>query len=286
MIQNFNRKGDSFMDYFICSNCGVQYDRTRSYPEKCMICSDERQYVPASGQSWTTLERLQKANHKNIVTKVEENLYAIKTEPQVGIGQNAYLLKTEYGNVLWDCITFLDDETKLFIDDLGGLKGIFLSHPHYYSSIVEWADAFDCPIYIHSSDSEWVARKSDRYIFWEGESSEVNPELTVMRLGGHFDGSSVMHWNKGANGKGSLLVGDTIFIVPDPGWVSFLYSHPNRIPLASFEVERIRTKLMNINFENMYGAFGNSIKKGGKEAVMRSAERYLFHVNKVEGGGV
>ncbi|MFT4413030.1 MBL fold metallo-hydrolase [Fredinandcohnia humi] len=268
------------MIYYICSTCGVQYEGANEPPENCIICSDERQYVPASGQKWTKLEDFQKGQYTNEIVEIEPNLYSIHTKPQVGIGQRAYLVCTPGGNILWDCITYLDEEIIKTINNLGGIQAIALSHPHYYSTIVEWAEVFDCSIYIHHADKEWVTRSSARYIFWEGENFELNPDLILINTGGHFDGSTVLHWKKGTQSNGSLLVGDTIFIVPDPGWVSFMYSHPNRIPLPAHEVRKIKQILQNYDFDSIYGAFESHIKYGGKEAVMKSADRYLYHLGR------
>jgi DNA-directed RNA polymerase subunit RPC12/RpoP len=267
------------MQKYICKNCGAQYDPSLTAPAECKICSDERQYVPKIGQQWTTLDELLQGEYRNTIKKEEPNLYSIKTVPQVGIGQNAYLITTEFGNYLWDCITYIDEDTKQSIDALGGIDGIILSHPHYYSTIVEWADAFECPIYIHDRDREWLTRSgSDKYIFWGRAELALTPELKILNLGGHFPGSSVLYWEN--NQQGVLLVGDTIFIVPDQGWVSFLYSHPNRIPLPSFEVKRMIDMLSDFQFGRIYGAFDQSILQNGKEAVLKSAERYIYHVER------
>ena len=41
--------------------------------------------------------------------------------------------------MLWDCITLLDDATVSEIGERGGLTAIAISHPHYYSAMVDWA---------------------------------------------------------------------------------------------------------------------------------------------------
>jgi glyoxylase-like metal-dependent hydrolase (beta-lactamase superfamily II) len=64
-------------------------------------------------------------------------LLAIRTEPQFAIGQSAYLVRTPEGNVLWDCITFLDDETIEAVRAYGEVKALVLSHPHFFSTHVE-----------------------------------------------------------------------------------------------------------------------------------------------------
>lgn len=48
------------MPAFICTTCGTQYEPSDKPPAACPICDDERQFVPPSGQTWTTLDSLQK----------------------------------------------------------------------------------------------------------------------------------------------------------------------------------------------------------------------------------
>ena len=65
--------------------------------------------------------------------------------PSFAIGQRALLLRHPEGNVLWDCLTYFDDATVAEIERLGGVSAMAISHPHYYSTMVEWADQFDMP---------------------------------------------------------------------------------------------------------------------------------------------
>jgi hypothetical protein len=70
--------------------------------------------------------------------KCEENgLFSILTEPQFGIGQRAFLVQTSYDNILWDCISYLDQNTINFINKLGGLTAIAISHPHFLITMME-----------------------------------------------------------------------------------------------------------------------------------------------------
>jgi hypothetical protein len=95
--------------------------------------------------------------------------------------------------VLWDCVTLLDDETAGEVARRGGLQAIAISHPHYYSSMVEWAHRFECPVLLHEDDQEWVMRPDDSIRFWSGESHALAEGLTLLRLGGHFAGGTVLH---------------------------------------------------------------------------------------------
>src|SRR3712207_4179649 len=118
--------------------------QTESPPPACPICEDERQYVPARGQSWTTLEAL-RGPHTNGWRRLEPDLLALLTFPSFGIGQRALLVRTPAGNLLWDCVALLDDATEALIRGLGGLAGVAISHPHYYTTMVEWGRAFGVP---------------------------------------------------------------------------------------------------------------------------------------------
>src|SRR5690349_13686327 len=146
------------MPNFICVTCGVQYADTPTPPEHCLICEDERQYIGYDGQQWTTLEELRR-DHHNVITHADTNLYTIRTEPRVAIGQTAHLIQTPNGNLLWDCITYLDDATIEALNKLGGLSAIAISHPHFYSCSVEWSRAFgNIPVYLNAADRQWMMR--------------------------------------------------------------------------------------------------------------------------------
>src|SRR5581483_7934716 len=94
-----------------------------------------------------------RAKHHNRIQQEEPALYSIHTEPAFAIGQRAFLLRTPAGNLLWDCVTLLDEATVSQVRDLGGIAAIAISHPHYYASMIDWSEAFgDAPIYIHQAD--------------------------------------------------------------------------------------------------------------------------------------
>ncbi|CAH0347248.1 MBL fold metallo-hydrolase [Bacillus sp. CECT 9360] len=264
------------MNHFICTTCGVQYDVSAVVPAKCSICDEERQYIHPEGQSWITMEGLKEGGtYKNMITCEETGLYSIETAPNFAIGQTAYLIQNDGFNLLWDCLTYLDENTVNQLNELGGIQAIALSHPHYYSAQVEWADAFDAPIYIHEDDKEWVMRPSDRIIFWSGNSLQLNEGLTLYRLGGHFKGGAVLHWRSGRNGKGVLMTGDIIQVVADRQWVSFMYSYPNLIPLPASQVEEMAHRVSDLQFDRLYNGFHRVVKEKANLAVQNSAKRYI-----------
>lgn len=263
------------MPHFLCITCGTQFAETPEPPEHCPICEDERQYVGWGGQQWTTLPELT-AKHRPVFREEEPGLLGIGTEPKFAIGQRALLVQTPQGNVLWDCISLLTDEIIERVQSLGGVTAIAISHPHYYSSMVEWSRAFGAPVLLHAADREWVMRPDACLDFWDGETHPLLPGLTLIRCGGHFEGGTVLHWEQGASGEGALLSGDILQVVPDRRYVSFMRSYPNLIPLPAATVRRIVTAVEPYPFERIYGAwFDLRVAADGKEAVRRSAERYI-----------
>ncbi len=263
------------MSHFICTTCGTQHAESGHPPAACAICEDDRQYLKITGQQWTTHEKLRITN-RNSIRLEEPGLIWIGVEPSFAIGQRALLVRTLLGNILWDCVPLLDPALVEMFKSLGGLSAIAISHPHYYTSMVEWSRAFgDVPIYLHADDRQWVMRTDKAIAFWDGETKSMGDGLTLIRCGGHFDGGTVLHWQVGADGKGVLLTGDIIQVVPDRKHVSFMYSYPNYIPLSAAAVERIVQAVQPFEYEKVYGAFWDTvIERDGKASVLRSAERY------------
>ncbi len=259
----------------ICITCGTQFAETIAPPDGCPICQDERQYVNWNGQQWTTLEAL-RAERANIVKEVEPGLTGIATQPAFAIGQRALLVQTPAGNVLWDCISLIDEATVDAVNALGGIAAIAISHPHFYSSMVEWSRTFDAPIHLHADNRPFVMRPDAAIHFWEGGTLSLNPSVTLIRCGGHFPGSTVLHWMGGAGGRGALLTGDTIMVAQDRRVVSFMYSYPNLLPLHAPAVRRIAAAVQPYRFDRLYAGWWDKVVDGEADAVVqRSAERYV-----------
>ena len=253
--------------------CGVQFAPSSAPPTRCDVCEDERQYVGWSGQQWGTLDELQ-GTHVNEI-RDDLGLTGIGTRPSFAIGQRALLVRSPAGNVLWDCITLLDDATAASVRELGGVRAIAISHPHYYSSMVEWSRCFNAPIYLHAADRHWVMRPDDAIQFWSEDIKALWDGMTLIRAGGHFEGGAVLHLPAGAEGKGALLAGDILQVAQDRRWVSFMYSYPNYIPLPPSEVDRIVAAVDPFDFDRIYGAWWDrNVASDAKAAVRRSAERY------------
>ncbi len=266
------------MKAHICTTCGTQYPPAAAPPAACAICQEERQYVNPLGQSWTTPEQMRRT-HRNAFGQVDPGLIGIGTVPAFAIGQRALLLRTPAGNVLWDCISLIDEATVEIVRALGGLAAIAISHPHYYASMVDWGHAFGAPVWLHEADRRWVMRPDPAIRFWSGERQELLPGVTLLCLGGHFAGGTVLHWADGANGAGALLSGDVVQVGPDRR-VSFMRSYPDYIPLDATTVQAIAAKLVPWKFDPIYGAWWDRIiPSGGKAAMDYSVRRYIRAVS-------
>jgi glyoxylase-like metal-dependent hydrolase (beta-lactamase superfamily II) len=264
------------MPSYICTTCGVGYAETDAPREVCLICADDRQYVNAHGQSWTTLDELQE-DHVNDLREVEPGLLGIGSSPQIAIGERALVIQRPDGGVMWDCTPLITDAALGAIKAKGGVRAIAISHPHFYATMVDWSRALGgVPIYLHEDNRDWVMRPDSAIEFWSGESKRLAEGITLVRTGGHFPGSTVLHWADGANGKGVLMTGDSIMVVPDRRWVSFMYSFPNLVPLNARTVEAIVKSVRAYQFDRIYsGWWDRVLDHDAKAAVQRSAERYI-----------
>lgn len=263
-------------DAWICRTCGNQTAPSAEPPPRCRVCDDERQYVGPEGQRWTTLAQLAAEGHRSDVREVEPGLLGVGVRPPFAIGQRALVVSTPAGQVLWDVPGHLDEDAVRAVRERGELIAVTASHPHFYGVAVEWSHAFDgAPILIPEADAEWLMRPDRAVRRWSG-SHRIAPGVTLVQCGGHFPGSAVLHWADGADGRGALFTGDTITVVRDRRFVTFMRSYPNQIPLPERAIRHILDRLAPYRYDRVYGGWWDSvIPSGGEAAVRRSAERYI-----------
>ena len=130
--------------------------------------------------------------------------------------------------------------------------------------MVDWSGALGgVPVYLHEADREWVMRPDPAIRHWSGDVLALADGLTLCRLGGHFDGGTVLHWAAGADGRGALLTGDVIQVGEDRRSVSFMYSYPNLIPVGAATVCRIAQTVDRYAFDAIYGAWWRRVIASG-----------------------
>ena len=269
------------MPNHICRTCGVQFAESPVPPSECPICLDPRQYVGWEGQQWTTMDALSGDGYVNDIRSEEARLLGIGITPAFSIGQRALLVQTDGGNVLYDCVSLLDDAGIAEIERRGGIDYMCFSHPHFYDSMVEFSRAFGgVPMIIPEADRAHVMRPDPAIEYWDGRPLELVPGVTLIQCGGHFDGSAVLHWSDGADGAGALLVGDSITVVPDRRFVSFMTSYPNLIPMSEQKVAGILSAVEPYDFDRIYGGWWDrNVVSGAKMAIQQSADRYVSHMS-------
>jgi hypothetical protein len=254
-----------------CATCGVEHTEAVG---TCKICADERQWVPGDGQVWTSLRELRESGRRVKLAELEPDLYGVTVEPSVAIGQQSHLVVTPRGSVLWDAPAFIDRPAVDQIRQFGPVLAITSSHPHMFGVQSAWSHALEqAPILVCEPLLDWVQRPDSAITAWRG-SHEIAPGLVLRELGGHFRGSSLLHWSAGADGRGVLLSSDTIHGNPDGTTVTFMRSYPNRIPLSAAVVTRLAAGVADLSFERMYDNFGRGPKTDAAAAVQRSAVRY------------
>jgi hypothetical protein len=208
------------------------------------------------------------------VIQLKDRVHEFVITPSFAIGQRALFIESESGNILWDCIPLLNEPIIDFIKVCGGLKAIAFSHPHYYSNMNDWAAAFNCPVYIHQQDEQWIMQKGSHISLWSGPEKPLWDGMRLLNTGGYFPGSSILHVPS-LSEEGTLFCGDTMVISPSKQHIAVMYSYSNRIPLPLREVERIRTRVEFVPFDTMYTFLTDQNLEGNAKEIMQIAfERY------------
>lgn len=265
---------------YICVGCGTQYAPSQSPPTECRICTDDRQYVSWAGQQWTTHENLAAGYTNRLETDGDVIGIGVSNGPDgtgFAIPQRAILVPSPHGNTLWDCVSLVTPQIITQLEELGGVARIAISHPHFYSSMVEWSNAFGgIPIHLHEADRDWVCRPSKTIQFWSGDTLNLAPGVHLIHTPGHFAGSTILHWTNGPNGKQVILSGDSLHVTADRRHVAFIRSVPNHLPLSRSTVQDLRHRLEGIDFDDVYGfTWGLNITGGARAAVETSFNRHL-----------
>ena len=264
-------------DLLICRACGTQFSVPAAPGLKsCRICDDPRQYVPPTGQSFTTLSELRndKAEYhlQFIPDEVDPNVISITIQPPgIGIGQRALLIRTPHGNILWDLVSYLDTAAIEHINSLGDLSAIIISHPHFYTSWADWTASFNnIPVYLAAADEEWILRRPEgaNLHLLADTRNTILPDITAIICGGHFPGSMALHTAPPNTSVPSLFHADTIMAVPNArspdvatatkhgkghNSYTFMWSYPNMIPLPPDQILQIWRALKGFDIEATYG---------------------------------
>ncbi len=255
---------------WICVTCGTQYAKSDQPPAACAVCLDDRQYVGRDGQRWNTHAELAATLHLRI--EDDDGLLGIGIAEPFAIPQRALVVREGGVTVLWDCVSVV---TPQAVEQLGEIDAIAISHPHFYSSMVEWSEALGgIPILLHAADRDWIARPSPAVQLWSGDRCELASGVSLLHLPGHFPGSTGLLWQ--GDGHTALLAGDSLHVAADRRHVTVMHSVPNYIPVGADTIVELRHRLADVEFDDLYGfTWGLNIIGGASHAVGTSLERYL-----------
>lgn len=263
---------------WICVTCATQYAPSDTPPKSCPVCEDDRQYVDWSGQQWTTHDELVKQYKLRIGE--DDGLLAIAVDGMFAIPQRLLYLRTDAGNLLWESLGLVTDDAVAALRAAGGVDRIVISHPHFYSAMVEWSEALGgVEILLHGADKDWVRRPSDRIRYWSGDRLKLSNDVTLINTAGHFDSSTVLHWANGPHGRPALFSGDSPHVAQDRKQVTFMHSVPNFTPMAPSAVRRMQRVLAPFDFADVYGySWGRNILGNGRAVVDASFDNYLRRI--------
>jgi hypothetical protein len=268
------------MPSYICITCGTGYPPSAEPPAHCPICEDERQYVRAGGQRWTTMAEL-RGNHANDIRELEPGLFGVGSTPQIAIGERALFIPQPGGGVLWDLTPLVTDEAVAQLQALGGVRAMAISHPHFFTTMADWSEALGgVPIHLHEATRPYVMRPTDRIEYWSGDTHDLGQGVSLVRTGGHYHGSTVLHWAAGAGGRGVLMTGDSIMVVPDTRYMSFMRSYPNLVPLPARTVRAIAAAVAPYPFDRVYAGWWDRVSDHDAGArLAASVERYIAAIS-------
>lgn len=261
---------------WLCKTCAAEFPPSAEPPASCPICEDPRQYVGANGQEWLQEADLAKT-HKTVLREEEPGLLGVGTEPGVAISQRALLITHPDGGVMFDGFAYLGQAGVDEIQRRGGVRAMTMSHPHLYGAAVTNSIKLgNVPIYLPEADRQWLMYPHENVQFFSGDFLDLGHGVTLHVTGGHFDGSSFVHWPEGAGGKGAILTGDTIFTGNDKDWVSFMWSTPNRVTLGPRAIRKIIAMTEKLDYDRLHdGWWGSGVMENAKAKVAASADRIL-----------
>ncbi|MGW6036137.1 hydrolase [Gordonia terrae] len=258
---------------WMCVFCANEFPPGETPPAMCPICDDDRQWLPESGPGFMPLDET--ADNALTTDEVESGLTALTVRPSVGIGQRGFVIATSDGNILWEPPGFIGPALVEWLERHGGLAAVAASHPHLVGASVSLSHRFGrVPVYYNDFDRRWVTRPDPVIELWT-DTADLPGGVRLVRCGGHFPGSAVLHLPDAANGRGAILTGDTVKGVMQPGMVTFMRSYPNMIPLSPRLVRQIVDRIGELRFDRLYDAFGVVIDHDARGVVETSARRYI-----------
>ncbi len=245
---------------YVCTNCGF-WQRHFAPPPSCPVCLDFRHTPPPDGwEFWTADEATAR-----IVTRWEEDgngIVTFRSEPSLGIGPSGYLIPLPSGNLLFENPAWYSDDALAAIRERGGVHWLAASHPHAYGALWRAQEQFSPEaVFINVADLAWTG--AFRVNFPYDGPQEIAPGATLVPVGGHFDGQSVLYLRD----RRLLFAGDMVKFHPGNG-ISTHKAFNRRVPMSHAEIRRYRQAIAPLDFAGVYTTFELSPARGGTTAAV------------------
>lgn len=218
-----NVPGDFYVDRSCidCSTCRIIDSRTfgwtgsgQSYVRSQPGSDEERRralmaLVSCPTASIGTVRKLDaSAAARSFPEPIEDDVYYCGYASESSFGASSYFIRRPGGNVLVDSPRA---SRLLFerIEELGGVRWMFLTHRDDVADHQKWARAFECERILHREDVSPDTRDIERVV--EGDSPvELAPDLVALPVPGHTRGSMAL-WYR----RKFLFTGDHLWAAPD-----------------------------------------------------------------------
>ena len=175
----------------ICLTCATHYAPARRRASRVRSASTS---ASTSASAASSGRRSRSCAERHVRHPRGLRLPRDRSHAAAAIGQRFLLAESPEGNVLWDMIPLVDDAAVEAVRARGEVRAIAISHPHYYSGMVEWSEALGgVPILLHEADREWIMRPDPRSSSGRATRRSSGGGLTLLRLGGHYPGGTVLH---------------------------------------------------------------------------------------------
>jgi glyoxylase-like metal-dependent hydrolase (beta-lactamase superfamily II)/ferredoxin len=121
--------------------------------------------------------------------ELEDGVHLCGFNSEDSFGATAYFIKRDSGNVLVDSPRFAAPLVKR-IEELGGVRWMFLTHRDDIADHAKWAAKFGCKRIIHADDARGMEAEMKIRA-----KHEIAPGLIVYPTPGHTRGSACLHYN-------------------------------------------------------------------------------------------
>lgn len=256
------------LHHYCCSDCGA-WQEYFATPPFCFVCCDVRNALPADGWRFVSARQMREREERGEATThwewVNEDIVKFMNQPLIGIGSCGYLIVRPQGNVAFEAAAWYSQEALDFIASLGGIATLSCSHPHGMGALWQLQERFSPEVAIQRDGVQYT--KAFRVTVAYDLTLELDDELSLHLVGGHYEGHAVLHDRK----RKALFCGDALkFETNAEGATTHLSCHKafhKRIPLSHDEIRTYRRVIGALHFTQAFTPFEHAPRITTADAV-------------------